>query len=117
MGSLADASGLKRVGVPSSLSDQTLWLRQIANVLNNVLVGKLLATGTVTLTQNAASTSLQDPRIGVSSFIQFMPTTANAAAEIGAGTLYVSARTEGVATLTHANNAQTDRSYTFLVIG
>lgn len=72
--------------------------------------------GTGTLTANVASTSLQDSRIGVTSFIQFMPTTANAASEIGAGTLYVSARAEGVATLNHANNAQADRAYTYLVI-
>ncbi len=117
MGSLADASGIKYPGVPTSLGDQEQWLRLIAVTLNNVLQGKLLATGAVTLGASVGSTTLTDSRIGPNSFIAFMPTTANAATEIGAGTLYVSARTTGIATLTHANNAQTDRVFTYLVIG
>jgi hypothetical protein len=46
-----------------------------------------------------------------------MPTTANAAAELGNGTLHVSARAKGSFTLTHANNAQPDRSFDYAMIG
>ena len=46
-----------------------------------------------------------------------MPTTANASAEVGAGTIYVSARAKQTFTLTHANNGQTDRTYKYAIIG
>jgi hypothetical protein len=42
-----------------------------------------------------------------------MPTTANAAAEIGNGTIYVSSRGKQTATITHANNSQTDRTFAY----
>jgi hypothetical protein len=40
-----------------------------------------------------------------------MPTTANTAAQLGNGTIYVNGRANGSFTLTHANNAQTDRIF------
>ena len=58
------------------------WLSKIANVLNRALVGKLNNTGTVTLTANAASTTLTNSRIGANSVIILMPTTANAVAAL-----------------------------------
>ena len=87
--------------------------REIAEAVNSVLQGKLNAVDTVTLTVSSATTTLLDSRIGPDSFIGFMPTTANAAAEA----LYVSSRGDQTATITHANNAQADRTFAFLVIG
>jgi len=46
-----------------------------------------------------------------------MPMTANAAAEFGNGTLYVAARVKGAFTLAHANNAQADRTFGYVLIG
>lgn len=89
--------------------------REIADGINSILQGNLNATDTVTLAVSVATTALSDSRIGPDSFIGFMPTTANAAAELP--TLYVSSRTEQAATLTHANNAQADRTFAYLVIG
>lgn len=91
--------------------------REIAEVVNGALAGKLNALADLTLTANVASTTLTDSRIGATSYIDFMPTTANAGAEIGAGTLYVSSRTKGSAVVTHGNNAQADRTYRVLIIG
>ena len=75
------------------------------------------AVGTVTLTANAASTTvinnLMAPEMGVFPF----PLTANAAAEWGAGTMYLSTRDSGSFVLTHANNAQTDRTFIYVVLG
>jgi hypothetical protein len=79
--------------------------------------GKINATGTVTLTASAATTSVSEERAGTGSVILFMPTTANAAAEQAAGGMYVSSRTKQAFTITHANNAQTDRSFGYIVIG
>lgn len=91
------------------------WIRLIADVVNGVMDGKINATGTVTLTANAASTVLSDMRIGPDSCIPLMPTTANAATALA--TTYVSSRGKETATITHANNAQTDRTFCYAVLG
>lgn len=103
---------------PQSLSQAAsrTWVRRIVEVVNGVLGGKLNAVASVTLAASAATTTVTDARISPFSFIGFSPLTANAAAEIGNGTLYVSAQTSGSCTLTHANNAQTDRNLTLLIV-
>ena len=90
---------------------------RIADVVNQILKGKTNNTGTVTLTVSAATTILTDPRIGTDSVFLFMPTTANASAEIGAGTMYISYRGDKTATITHANNAQADRTFSYTATG
>ena len=89
--------------------------RQIAIVLNNSLDGKLNSTGSITLTASSATSTLNDRRLGATSVLSFMPTTSNASA--GMTSLYVSAQGKQTATLTHANNAQTDRTYKYIIIG
>lgn len=103
--------------VPEMEQDEREHRRKLARKVNDLLQGRINCTLDVTLTANAASTTVTDARISASSFLFWMPRTANAAAEIGNGTLYVSARTNGSATLAHANNAQTDRDFTLLIIG
>ena len=85
--------------------------------LNNILRGKLnnSTNGTVTLTANAASTTLTDPLITPVSVIPIHPTTANAAGALA--TTYVSSQTNGSAVLTHANNAQADKTFRYVVLG
>lgn len=91
--------------------------REISLVVNSILDGKINATGSVTLTASAASTVVTEDRAGDDSVILFMPTTANAAAEQAAGGMYVSSRGKQTFTIAHANNAQTDRTYDYIVIG
>jgi hypothetical protein len=91
--------------------------RQTAQAVNLLIDGKFNSTGTVTLTASAASTAVTDYRAGPDSVIVFTPTTANAAAEQGGGTMYLSARAKQGFTLTHANNSQTDRTFLYIVIG
>ena len=91
------------------------WLRLVAEAVNRLYDGKINALGDVTLTANQATTTLTDLRIGPQSFIGFMPTTANAAAELTA--LYVSSRGKQTATLTHNNAASADRTYRYVVLG
>ncbi len=90
---------------------------QLAEKINALLIGKTNNVLTVTLTANVATTTVTDARLGVNSALNFMPTTANAAAEIGNGTLYVGTRSNGSCVITHANNAQTDRTYKVTVSG
>lgn len=91
--------------------------RQIAFAVNLLTDGKFNSTGSVTLTASAASTAVTDYRAGPDSVILFTPTTANAAAEQGGGTMYLSARAKQGFTITHANNSQTDRTFLYIVIG
>ena len=99
----------------TALRGQREWSRMIAIAVQNILDGKIFATGEVTLTASAATTTLTDKRISPDSVILFMPTTANAAAEMD--DLYVSARGEGTATITHPNNANADKAFGYCVIG
>ena len=107
--------------VPESMQDLKEWCRKIAVALNGAMQGKTNNTGSVTLTANAGTTTLTEVhgRVGQNTQIFFFPTTANAATEFGAGTLYASARSvaNNTFTLTHANNAQTDRTFGYVLIG
>jgi hypothetical protein len=101
--------------VPLMLPNEKEHRRQIAQSLNQQLTGKLNAVLQVTLTPSSTTTTVTDARIGANTFIGFSPLTANAAAAISG--LYVSAQVNGSATLTHANNAQSDRTFNALLIG
>ena len=91
-------------------------MRRIVGAVNRQNSGRMNVTlETFTLTANAATSTLTDARISAQSFIAFMPQTANAAAALGG--LFVTNRLKGSATINHANNAQTDRTFTVLIIG
>lgn len=81
--------------------------------------GKLECVGEVTLTAGAASTAVSDTRVSIQSVIVWHPKTANAAAELANGTMYVTDANigSGTFTITHANNAQTDREFRFAILG
>lgn len=115
MGSLAQASGRRHPGVKPSDDDHSRHLREIATVVNNILKGKLNVSGTFTATAASATTTLTDPRIGANSCVLVMPQTAHAAAELA--TLYFTAFGDGSCTVNHANNAQTDRTFAYAVVG
>ena len=90
--------------------------REISEVVNNLVEGKSNNTGTVTLAvASAITTTLYDERIGYDSVIVFMPKTANAASAMT--NLYVSAKTQGSATLTHSANTAADKTYGYIVVG
>lgn len=93
--------------------------RSLAQVVNRALTGKINAIGEVTLAANAASTVLIDARLTRGSLLLLDPVTANAATGLFAGTTYIldADRRNGEHTITHANNAQTDRTFKYLIIG
>ena len=93
----------------SVLGDDPLIL---ANVVNGVLEGKLNSTGSVTLANSSATTTLNDDRIGEDSVILFMAKT-SAASTV---TIHVTGRQKGQATLNHAS-ASTTRSYDYVIFG
>ena len=105
----------------TSLGTLFSWARDVVTLFNNVIIGKLNVTydhdNDFTLTASVATTTLSDKRIGVESNIIFTPRTANASAEIGAGTIYINEPGDGSVVINHANNAQTDRTFRVTIIG
>lgn len=92
-------------------------IREMVTAINQLVRGRNNATGSVTLAANAATTTVTSPNINANAVPVLVPRTANAAAEMGAGTLYVSDVSAGSFTITHANNAQTDREFSYLTLG
>lgn len=90
--------------------------RQVAEVVRGVMDGKTNNTGSITLTQSATSTTLNDRRIGADSVILFMPLNDKAAQEIGTGGIYISARGQGTATITHGSHTH-NMIFGYAVIG
>ena len=94
--------------------------RTVATAVNQAIKGKLNSTGTVTLTHDVGSTTVNNVLVGASSVILLMPQTAHAAAELGNGTAYIAPAdiVEGASfKITHANNAQTDRVFGYAILG
>lgn len=92
--------------------------RQVHQAVRELIEGRSNAVGTVTLTANATTTTVERSTVNRNAVVMLQPQTANAAAELGAGTAYWSVSADGGAfTITHANNAQTDRTFGYLVIG
>jgi hypothetical protein len=108
-------------GVPtgraSDLNGALQLLQAVCNVLNGVLQGKTNNVATVTCTAGATTTVVTDPRIGPNSAMPLDATTANAAAELGAGTAWWSSKGKGTATLAHSNAVSADRTFRFPIIG
>lgn len=102
---------------PNYIEDDPEWKRKASLWMSEANQGHITNTGSVTLTSGVASTVLTDSRLGAFSCICFMPTTANAAAEIGNGTLYVATQVDGAATITHANGATGDRTFRYCILG
>lgn len=80
---------------------------------------KFNTTGSVTLTANAATTTTTIPvnMIGASSIVLLQATTANAAAAVA--TTYISTVSAANSNfiITHANNAQTDKTFYYFIVG
>lgn len=94
-------------------------LKKVILALQQVAAGRSNAVGSVTLTLNSATTVVTT-RTGTcftSSVPIPIPTTANAAAEVGAGTMYISSIGVDTFTITHANSATANRTFSFVIVG
>jgi hypothetical protein len=90
---------------------------RIVNAIRQLMQGRSNAAGSVTLTASVGSTTVTAPNCAPSSQIFLFPRTAHAAAELAAGGCYVSAVAGGAFTVTHANNAQNDRIFSYVCLG
>jgi len=91
--------------------------RDVAYIVNNIMDGKINSTGVVTLDVNSATSIISDLRVGPDSVILFAPTTSNAALELASGGMFTSSQGKQTFTITHANNAQADRTFKYAVLG
>lgn len=91
------------------------YCQQNSDVTNGAMNARLNNQFTGTLTANAGSTTFSDPRIAFDSQVVPVATTANAAGALSG--LYQSTTANGSVTFTHANNAQTDKTFLFTIHG
>lgn len=110
-------------GVDTTMPPRTMEaisrrLSLMAAAVNRLNQGKMNIAQNVTLTESVAATVVTDSRLTPFSAVFFDPITANAAAEQAAGTMYTLAanRRKGQWTITHANNAQTDRTFNMVIL-
>jgi hypothetical protein len=90
---------------------------KIVRSLQQLAAGRSNAVGTVTLAVSAASTTVTDQNCAAGSVPILVPGTASAGTEIGNGTMYVSAVTNGSFTIIHANSTVTGRTFLYALQG
>lgn len=92
--------------------------RRLWEVVQQLRRGKMDIVREFTLTASVATTVLNFKGLSPQSVVIFDPKTANAAAELAAGTMYVLTANRGADswTVTHANNSQTDRTFQVAVL-
>lgn len=101
------------VNVPAPNDD----LQKVITIVQQLAQGRSNAVGSVTLTQNAATTTVTAPTCGVNSTVLLFPVTANAATEFGAGSLYVSTTSNGSFVITHVNSPTASRTFRWVCLG
>lgn len=94
-------------------------LNKIILSLQQLAAGRSNATGTVTLTENSATTvvTTKTGTCAPGSVPILVPTTANAATEYGAGTFHISSVGIDTFTITHVNSATADRTFIYAIVG
>lgn len=100
-------------GSVPSLSEKDPF--RMVQAINELFQGRSNAAGVCTLTASATTTTVAAENCGDESKVFLMPTTVNAAAAVA--TTYITAVRNGSFTITHANNAQTDRTFSYAAIG
>lgn len=92
-------------------------LKKVILALQQLAAGRSNATGTVTLVTGASTTVVSDPNCAAATVPLLTPVSANAATEVGNGTMYVSAVANGSFTITHANSATAGRTFLYALQG
>ncbi len=95
------------------------WQRLSNEATFGLMEGRHNGHGTVTLALSSATTTLLDRRIGANTKIHLEEIHANAAAERGAGGLYLTYPnvTKGQAVINHVNSATADRTFSYVLAG
>jgi len=92
-------------------------LTKFAFAMQQLAEGRSNAVGSVTLTQNAGSTTVTAPNCGSGSTVLLFPETSAAATEFVAGTLRVGTVNNGSFVITHVNSATSGRTFRWAAFG
>jgi hypothetical protein len=92
-------------------------LKKIVLAIQQLAAGRSNAAGSVTLATGSATTTVSTASCAVGSTPILTPASANAATEVGNGTMFISAVTNGSFTITHANSATAGRTFLYAVVG
>lgn len=92
-------------------------LTKYANAINQLAAGRSNAAGVVTLTANAATTTVTAPNCGAGNRVFLFPCTANAAAIVAATYVQESNVTAGQFIVNHTNNANADKTFFWVALG
>ena len=92
-------------------------LKKIVLAIQQLAAGRSNAVGTVTLTIGSATTTVTTSNCAAGSVPILVPVSANAGAEVGNGTMYVSAVANGAFTIAHANSATPGRMFLYAILG
>lgn len=93
-------------------------LTRIIQSLQEVIKGNTNNIGVVTLRASQTTTTVDSQVVAIGGHIVLSARTANAAAEVGNGTIYVDpVSSSGSFTIHHASNAQIDRTFSWSAHG
>jgi hypothetical protein len=101
----------------STPTPQDANLLRIVTAIRQLASGRSNATGVVTLTASAASTTVTHVNCSEASAVFLFPQTSNAAAALATTYVQSGSVANGAFTITHANAVSTDRTFWFLCIG
>ena len=93
--------------------------KKIVLAIQQLAAGRSNAIGSVTLSTGSATTVVSTATgiCAPGSVPILIPTTANAATEFGAGSLYISSVGVNTFTITHVNSATTGRTFMYAILG
>ncbi|MDO9381834.1 MAG: hypothetical protein Q7T86_03130 [Hyphomicrobiaceae bacterium] len=100
--------------IPSQ--NETNISKVVAGV-RDLFFGRSAAVNELTLGASATTTTVLATNCGPDSRIALTPRTANAAAALGTTYIPKATTVEGQFVIHHANNAQTDRTFGYAIIG
>ena len=92
-------------------------LKKVVLAIQQLAAGRSNAVGSVTLATGTSSTTVTTPNCAEGSVPILVPASADAAAELGSGAMYVSAVANGSFTIAHANSTVTGRTFLYAIIG
>jgi hypothetical protein len=91
--------------------------KKIVLAIQQLAAGRSNAVGQVTLATGAASTVVTDSNCAAGSVPVLVPSTASAATEVGNGTMFISAVSDGSFTIMHANSETAGRKFLYALVG
>lgn len=109
-------------GTPRYIGTNAItWGIKVTNTANNCLNGKMNSIGTFTLNASTVSTSVKFVQglIGDNTKMIWYPLTANAATVAYDGAMFLSTvdPTNNIMGLTHTSDANTNKTFAFILIG